>query len=205
MFMSYYESGIIYSTNLGVTWTKWFDNLISHYQGMFSCDNKYYIYGFEGDAFRPWMFGFNKNLLFTSDSGGAWNSFSNNSYHPSCSTTNDTVNCIYASTNLTRCATFNYFEDYLKNSGTTLSVVKFDENSIQTFPNPATNSLTLKTNFLNDAIITIYNTMVSKVTNYSIEKMGEDYVLDIKYLPKGLYILQIESNNKIYSYKYIKE
>jgi len=53
MFMHYYESGIIYSTDAGTTWTKWFDNLITHYQGMLECDNKYYIFGYEGDAFRP--------------------------------------------------------------------------------------------------------------------------------------------------------
>lgn len=63
MFMHYYESGIIYSTDAGNTWTKWFDNLIVHYQGMLTCNDRYYLYSFEGDAFRPWMFGFDKNLL----------------------------------------------------------------------------------------------------------------------------------------------
>lgn len=135
MFMYYYESGIIYSTDLGQTWTKWFDNLIAHYQGMFECNNKYYIFGYEGDAFPASMFGFEKNLLFTTDSTGLWSHF-NSIYHPPCYNGADTVNCIFAQNNLTRCDAYTFFKDKIDSICTPLSVNILDKNILRIYPNP---------------------------------------------------------------------
>ncbi len=205
MFMDYYISGIIYSTDAGATWTKWFDNLITHYQGMLECDNKYYIFGYEGDAFRPWMFGFDKSLLFTTDSAGAWNSFSNMSNHPRCSTSNDTINCIYASNNLTRCATYNYFKSFIDSICTPLVVSNLEKEIFQIYPNPTEQFLTIKTPSSEPSRITIYNAIGEIATNYAVNKIGEEINIDVSNQPSGIYFIRIEYKKSLHNFKYVKK
>jgi len=205
MFMHYYESGIIYSTDAGATWTKWFDNLITHYQGMLECDNKYYIFGYEGDAFRPWMFGIDKSLLFTTDSAGAWNSFSNISNHPRCSTSNDTINCIYASTSLSRCATYNYFKSFIDSICTPLVVPNLEKEIFQIYPNPTEQFLTIKSPSSEPSRITIYNALGEIATNYAVKKIGREINLDVTNQPQGIYFIRIECKGSLHNFKYIKK
>ena len=206
MFMHYYESGIIYSTNAGTTWTKWFDNLIAHYQGMLTCNDKYYIYGFEGDAFRPWMFGFDKHLLFTPDTNGAWNSFSNLSNHPMCSTANDTVNCVYASTSNTRCGQYTHFKNYIDSICLTSDINRPDSKTFEIFPNPVTELLTIRIPFTEFSDISIYTILGSKMMNTPISKKNvSEYLIDVRDHPDGMYILHINDGGSFYQMKYIKK
>lgn len=204
MFMHYYESGIIYSTDAGTTWTKWFDNLIVHYQGMLTCNDKYYLYSFEGDAFRPWMFGFDKNLLFTPDTNGAWNSFLLSSNHPLCSTANDTVNCIYAPTSGSRCDQYNYFKDFIDSVCISSDINHFENALFHIYPNPATNYLTVNVSLFEPASISIYNLFGNILSTTSISKPDSEFIIDVKDQPAGMYILQLKSKGKIYQIKYIK-
>lgn len=55
LFNGYYESEVIRSADHGVTWTQWFESLIAHYYGILPCGSTAFIYGLEGDAFRPAM------------------------------------------------------------------------------------------------------------------------------------------------------
>lgn len=136
LLVGYYESGVVYSTDNGATWREWFRNLISHYQGILECNNKYYLYGFEGDAFRPWMFGFDKSLLFSPDTGGAWVSFANR-YHPNCSGSVH-PDCIYATPYLGRCGQYNYMKNYIDSMCTALSVPEIAERKEPSvYPNPS--------------------------------------------------------------------
>ena len=205
MFMHYYESGIIYSTDAGTTWTKWFDNLIAHYQGMLSCGDNYYLFGFEGDAFRPWMFGFDKNLLFSPDTNGAWNSFSNLGHHPQCSTTFDSINCVYPPFSLSRCEQYNYFENYIDSLCLTLEIKNIDDALFSIYPNPATQFLTIKTPFVERANIAIYNMHGIKMTNTSILKNESEYLIDLQDYPAGLYVIQIKYEGKDYLVRYIQD
>ena len=205
MFMDYYISGIIYSTDAGATWTKWFDNLITHYQGMLECENKYYIFGYEGDAFRPWMFGFEKSLLFTSDSAGAWNSFSTNSNHPRCSTSNDTINCIYAANNLTRCATYNFFKSFIDSICNPLALNTIEKETFQIFPNPTEEFLNIISPTSAPSRITIFNSIGEIATNYVVDKMGKEIRVDLKNQPDGIYFLRIEYKGSLYNFKFIKK
>jgi len=195
MFMSYYESGIIYSTNGGQTWTKWFDNLISHYQGMFLCNNKYYIYGFKGDAFRAWMFGFDRQLLFSSDSVGLWNSFNSMGNHPPCSTMNDTVNCVYASANLSRCATYIYFKQWIDSLCSALSTLNYDQSFIKVYPNPTNGMLHIDLLAYTPTTIVFYNSMGTKVQIVELSKTLN--WVDVSAFSKGLYYFQIMHDGKI--------
>jgi hypothetical protein len=205
MFMHYYESGIIYSTDAGSTWTKWFDNLIVHYQGMLSCNDKYYLYSFEGDAFRPWMFGFLKTLLFSPDTNSAWNSFSNLSNHPMCSTANDTVNCVYASTSNTRCGQYTHFKNYIDSICLTSDINTFEIDRFEVFPNPVTEFLTVRSHSAEFCVILIYNILGGKMMNTSISKNDSEYLLDVRDHPNGLYTLQINDRGNFYQKKYIKK
>ena len=136
LFVGYYESGVVYSTDNGATWREWFRNLISHYQGFLECNNKYYLYGFEGDAFRPWMFGFDKSLLFSPDTGGAWVSFANR-YHPNCSGSVH-LDCVYPDPNLNRCGQYTYMKNYIDSMCTALSVPEMTvRNEPSVYPNPS--------------------------------------------------------------------
>jgi hypothetical protein len=205
MFMDYYISGIIYTTDAGATWTKWFDNLITHYQGMMECDNKYYIFGYEGDAFRPWMFGFDKSLLFTSDSAGAWNSFSNMSNHPNCSTSNDTVNCIYASSNLSRCATYNYFKSFIDSICNPLALNTIENEIFHIYPNPTEEFLNIISPTSEPSRLSIYNSIGEIVTNYTSIKMGKEIRVDLTNQSTGIYFLRIDYKGSMYNFKYIKK
>lgn len=196
MFMHYYEAGILYSTDLGQTWTKWFDNLISHYQGMFSCNNKYYIYGFEGDAFRAWMFGFDRHLLFSSDSAGLWNSFNSMGNHPPCSTVNDTVNCIYANPNISRCATYNFFKQRIDSLCSPLSTINYDQSFVKVYPNPTNGMLHIVLLAYTAATIVLYNSTGTKVKTFELSSSSNR--VDVSAFSKGLYYYQIIHDGKIY-------
>lgn len=53
LFNGYYQSEILRSFDHGLTWSRWFQSLISHYYGIIPCGNTAFIYGMVGDAFRP--------------------------------------------------------------------------------------------------------------------------------------------------------
>lgn len=136
MFVGYYQSGVIFSTDLGVTWKKWFDNLIAFYQGMFYCQGRYYIFGYEGDAFRASMFGFDRSALFSSDSTGLWNSFNNAGYHPPCYNGTDTVRCIFAPHTVGRCGSYQFFKARIDQMCGLVSVASQDRSAVKVYPNP---------------------------------------------------------------------
>jgi hypothetical protein len=206
--MHYYESGIIYSTDMGITWKKWFNNLITHYQGMLKCDNKYYIYGYEGDGFKSWMFGFNKHLLFTSDSLGQWTSFNINSNHPPCSTVYDTVNCIYAPFNLGRCGSYNYYKSFIDSLCAPLGYSSYTQTLLTIFPNPVNDILYLDFGSLK------YNIGLKRI--YIINAQGQfcydnlehslKHTIDISKWAAGLYQIAIfdENNGNIIHTKFVK-
>lgn len=196
MFMNYYESGIIYSTNGGLTWTKWFDNQITHYQGMFACNNKYYIFGYEGDAFRAWMFGFDRHLLFSPDSTGLWQNFTPGGYHPPCSTVNDTVNCIYANPNISRCATYTYFKQWIDSLCSPLSTLDYDQSFVKVYPNPTNGILQIELLTHTNATIVFYNSMGTKVKTFELSSSRNR--VDVSIFSKGMYYYQIIHDGKIY-------
>jgi hypothetical protein len=199
MFMHYYESGIIYSTDLGQNWTKWFDNLIAHYQGMFACNNKYYIFGYEGDAFPASMFGFDRNLLFTPDSTGMWNSFNSNSHHPPCYNGVDTAQCIYATNNLTRCETYHFFKNTIDTLCLQVSTEDIAFRNAGVYPNPFRDKIFIK-GMSGDETYTITNLYGQAVWAGNHQ---EQY--DFDYLKRGIYFLIICKDSARQVIKLVKE
>jgi len=151
------------------------------------------------------MFGFNKSLLFTTDSAGAWNSFSNISNHPRCSTSNDTINCIYASTSLSRCETYNYFKSFIDSICTPLVVNNLEKEIFQVYPNPTEQFLTIKSAFSEAFKITIYNAFGEIATNYAVNKIGKEINIDVTNQPFGIYFIRIEHKGSVHNFKYIKK
>ncbi len=79
------------------------------------------------------------------------------------------------------------------------------EKNIEIFPNPATHELNFKVHGNNQAVeICIYNSIGQVVKKHSFEP-SENYVLDIAYLPPGLYIAEISSNTVYMRKKVIKK
>lgn len=197
MFMHYYESGIIYSTDLGLTWTKWFDNLITHYQGMFECDNKYYIYSYEGDGFLSFMFGFDKSLLFSSDSTELWANYNSAGYHPPCH--NGDINCIFAPSNVSGCAAYNLFKNKVDSICSVVSVNNFNKKLLEIYPNPFNSEINIE-GASGDEIYTLKNLYAQTIwTGKHIEQQ------EFYHLPSGIYFLTIIKGTKQQTLKLIKE
>lgn len=73
------------------------------------------------------------------------------------------------------------------------------------FPNPGTGIYTLSTESIKDGLIEIFDVMGKKVQ--SIRVTGEEpaYKIDLTGHSKGIYIVRLNSNNKVYSKKIILE
>lgn len=197
LFMSYYESGIIYSTNGGLTWTKWFDNQIAHYQGMFACNNKYYIFGYQGDGFRAWMFGFDRPLLFSPDSTGLWQSYTPGGYHPPCSTVYDTANCIYPTPNISRCATYNFFKQRIDSLCAPLQLHDINKLDISIFPNPTKGYLQVDLKPNPETKFVLYNSMGQQINTFDL--LFSKNKLDVVNFPTGIYFYHIIAQGNIIS------
>lgn len=198
MFMHYYESGILYSTDLGLTWTKWFANLIAHYQGMLACDDKYYLFGYEGDGFPASMFSFEKNLLFTPDSTGLWSSFNHLGHHPACYN-GDTINCIYAPHQSNRCESYHYFKNTVDNLCLTLHEENIHPSAHRIYPNPFNNTIKMQ-----DAsgVETYSMTNVFGQTVWSDKNIEQQ---DFSHLTNGIYFLTIIKDHVWQTLKLIKQ
>ncbi|MCB2219285.1 MAG: T9SS type A sorting domain-containing protein [Bacteroidetes bacterium] len=77
------------------------------------------------------------------------------------------------------------------------------ENSVGIFPNPAENVIRIKSNeSINSARIGVYNLMGQLVVH---PKASEGGIIDIGFLPAGMYLIHIQGNGFIYTGKFIKQ
>ncbi|MFZ4796345.1 MAG: T9SS type A sorting domain-containing protein [Bacteroidia bacterium] len=96
-------------------------------------------------------------------------------------------------------ATVTYNISYSKPSG----IDDFIEKSLNIFPNPVTNKLNIETAFdLQDATLKIVNSLGEIVL---FKQLNIDKEFDVSNLKKGVYFLNIISNNKTVSRKFIKQ
>ncbi len=194
LFVGYYESGLVYSTDNGATWTEWFRNLITHYQGFLECNNKYYLYGFQGDAFRPWMFGFDKSLLFSPDTSGAWDMF-RDLYHPKCSGSSH-PNCVYPGPYLNRCGQYTYMKNYIDSMCTALSVQEIKvSNETSVYPNPSNGrfEVAVKEGELNEIRV---HDMLGRAVKAEISWIGAGKrMVVMPATAKGMYVLLISNKD----------
>lgn len=195
LFIGYYESALVYSVNGGNSWQFWFENQIVHYQGILECDDHYFLYSFEGDAFSPWMFSFPKNQLFSPDTGGAWNS-SANILHANCS---GTVNarCIYGPTSVSRCSVYQFFVDTLASACAALpsglSEPKQPTNVLSIAPNPATENVTIQWNGEVLSTVRIIDAFGRTFYPPHIVSGNGNWRINTAKLPAGHYMIQAVS------------
>lgn len=97
-------------------------------------------------------------------------------------------------------STSNAMQDYL--SGNVLNVSNFEHNNFKFYPNPAEDSL-----FINNSIeiknIEIYNTTGQLM--FSSNPYSKNLKLDISFLPKGVYLVEIKSDNDKSTIKMLKQ
>jgi len=208
LFMGYYYSGIAYSTDGGNTWKNWFQNLITHYHGIFKCNSEYYLFGLEGDAFRPSMFAFQKENLFRNDSLVNFNHFSPTSVHPPCYNGLH-PDCVHAYSNLSRCGQYLFFKNYTDSiCSLTTNTVEIDNNeNFSIYPNPADQTITVAFPEIENETwdVEIYDL---KGVKYFLEKSispgsSQTIVMQVKSLPVGIYLITLQSENYWISKKII--
>jgi hypothetical protein len=194
LLVGYYESGLVYSTDNGATWKEWFRNLISHYHGFLECNNKYYLYGFEGDAFRPWMFGFDKSLLFSPDTSGAWD-MTRELYHPQCSGLAN-PNCIYAEPNINRCGQYSYMKNYIDSMCTALSVPEITEHDgTRVYPNPSNGRFEVVVKEGRVKEIRVHD-MLGRDMKAGVSTLGAGKrVVELHNTTKGMYVVLISNTD----------
>jgi len=199
LFVGYYESGLVYSTDGGTTWTEWFRNQITHYQGLLECGDNYYLYGFYGDAFRSWMFPFPKNMLFSANTAGAWISFANIN-HPNCSGSVH-PDCVYVPNPYhdTRCGQYTYLKHYADSICPTVGIadgpVSAGGQSPVLFPNPTDGSFFITPAIAADARIRMFDFTGREIQVTITHTNDGKSAVSIEKVPKGLYTITISSPN----------
>lgn len=73
------------------------------------------------------------------------------------------------------------------------------------FPNPGTGIYTLSTEFIKDGLIEIFDVMGKKVQSIRVTAETPVQKIDLSGHSKGIYIVRLNSNNKVYSKKIILE
>lgn len=84
-----------------------------------------------------------------------------------------------------------------------LGINESDKNEITLYPNPVQNWLTVNTNNLVDAMLSIYDVKGSLVISKNIN--GSKNVLNIEALQSGVYIIQINDNVSVLTKRFIKQ
>lgn len=199
IFLGYYMSGILYSTNSGASWNHWFGNMPAHYHGMFACKNKYYLYQLEGDGFVGRMFSFEKQYIFRNDSLVNFDHLPTGSgQHPDFTAGN--VSGVLYYTNVNWCTFFNTLSDTINSqcsSATFIPNKQKQKVDFLIFPNPASNSLYVKVN--TEAIIQLnlylklYDVFGNEVMKCPLLSQKNN-MINITNMIKGLYFYKIISD-----------
>lgn len=78
--------------------------------------------------------------------------------------------------------------------------------SFNLYPNPANDKLYLSFKYLDDnSLVSIYNLKGQLVYSKSINQTDKSLEIDIKGIPKGLYLLHLSSKNSFYSSKFLNQ
>lgn len=204
IFLGYYMSGIVYSTNGGSTWNHWFGNMPAFYQGMFKCENLFYLFQSEGDGFAGRMFSFQKQFIFRNDSIVNFNHLPSGTGHHPDFIANNVPGVLYY-TNVNWCTFFNTLSNNVNNQcSSTTFIPDTDEKkvAVSVFPNPSSNVLNVKINVenlkKNDMSIKLFDLFGNEVTESVI--LNENTTkIDISSLKSGLYFYKIDIEGVIFN------
>ena len=204
LFVGYYESGIVYSTDAGLTWNPWFRNLLAHYQGLLKCNSDYYLWGYNGDGFSAWMFKFPSELLFSPDTNSVWNQFVNGGYHPRCSGIVN-INCVYCISCQLRYSQYLFFKNYIDSICIKTTSVEYSTNNFKNFvlyPNPFSDFVTIDNREGKNLEIKIIDILGRVVLRK--EYFDTNIKLNLSQLSNGVYIITINDKIKINIFKIVK-
>jgi hypothetical protein len=206
LFVGYYTSGIIYSTDGGSKWTHWFNNTPSHYFGILECRNSFYLYQMEGDGFRSSIFAFNKVNLFKNDSIVNFNHYVGGSgIHPDCF---NGINpkCKFSPNNLTRCNSYVFYKNYVDSicdKSTSLHQGQIENIGLKIYPNPNNGSFTLVIEPLMETSFDVY---IFNNFGQIVFKGLIDNTKSLKHninakLNSGIYYISIRNQQKVLAQK----
>lgn len=210
LFMGYYNSGLVYSVDAGNSWHPWFRNeFFVHYQGLLECDSHYFLYGFEGDGFKAYMFAFPKDKIFTPNTAAEnealpWSP--GGAYHPACAGWN-APGCIYAPQGLlSLCGQYQFFADTLQEACshlTTTLVKDLKREALKLWPNPATDLLHMELPHSLEGTVRVKMTdLMGRQISLPLVSTGRDQLkLSLQPLPPGVYIVVLETGEGILGVK----
>jgi hypothetical protein len=95
---------------------------------------------------------------------------------------------------------------YTQNSTLSVNDAEVNNSYFNLFPNPASELLNLQLNAENNSgknILSVYDVTGKKVFEKVLSSVSN--VIDVSTLTKGFYLIQVNSNNRIYSNKFIKD
>ena len=87
----------------------------------------------------------------------------------------------------------------------TSSIKDVENNLIIVYPNPANQFIEIPLYNSQEAILKIYDVTGKMLSQTLIQSNNKTYQFDINYLSKGMYLLQISSENKKYHSSFIKQ
>ena len=172
LFAGYYESGIIYSSDFGKSWSIWDKNTPSFYNGIFSCEENYYLFGFEGDGFSPIMQKIDKSAFL-------------NSEITNC-VLNNNISCIKGPNSVNQFEQFTFFKKHVDKNCTTTDITRLDNLELDIdYKNHIIDiSKNIKSIHCNRFVI--YNTSGNEV--YSNNCIKENFI-DISNYSTGIYFI----------------
>lgn len=202
LFCGYYFTGLVYSTDKGVSWQSGFRqiSLPAFYQGFIECKNRYFIWGEQGDPFYAAMFEIAHDSIF-----------SKTFMPPNCANGfigNPVPGCYYSnsasiSNGLNSCDTaywdFRSIADSLCNKPP-LSIKKLEQDKLKIIPNPASSfiEISLETNQKIEQI-TIHHISGKLVLIDDNPSINNKY--SISEISSGYYIVQLHTQTKSYHKK----
>lgn len=99
-----------------------------------------------------------------------------------------------------------YFYYFGKKTQTSVHKLLQDDNSIKIYPNPTNDKLYLSSNdFDNNSLVKIYDLKGQLILTKSINSIEKTFEIDVISLKSGLYFINLLTNNKSFSSKFLKQ
>lgn len=191
LFDGYYFSRLIYSENMGHQWFFWFESPFAYYHGLFICEGRYYVYGFEGDAFNSYMFEI-PDWLFLQTEVSDFNSNCPGSINP---------DCYYAPSNISKPEAYNLFKAELQEicdfSGIGYDI--FLNREVWLYPNPAGAVICI------GGLDTMLHVQLLDTNGTLLRTEMTHPCLELYDIPSGIYFLRLYHNNKTTFQKFVKK
>ncbi|MFZ4401022.1 MAG: phospholipase D-like domain-containing protein [Bacteroidales bacterium] len=100
-----------------------------------------------------------------------------------------------------------FYQNFIDEGGTLISQtgigISSNNSMLCIYPNPASNQITINLNGNRIKALKIYNIQGREVLNYLLENIENNIILDVNYLDRGVYFIQLQTENGIINRKFI--